>query len=98
MMAEILNEEAINTPLPPTPRVGQKERPPLGELSVVGENQQTPLIIDIASISKKSSRKKKHNKENLRKPEVLEDEYESSSSSAVEEARRELRSVHSMWK
>lgn len=94
-ITQVLDEEAINTPLPPTPRFGQTERPPLGEL-VVGENEQIPIMMNVILKSKKQIRKKKHNKENLRRPEVLEDEYESSSSSAVDEVRRELRSVHSM--
>ena len=90
---ETLNEEAINIPLPPTPRAERLGRQPLAEIEV-GENEQAPIALDIKLKLKEFSSKTKYRQKHS-SPEILEDEYESSNSSAVEEARRELIAVYS---
>lgn len=85
--------QAIDVPLPSTPK---RERAPLGDISAnqQGEPVSTELLIELANLmktpnhkcSKKSggTKRTQQNKENV--PEVLEDDNESVSSSAVDEA------------
>ena len=89
---EALDEDAINVPLPPTPRAERLDRQPLAEIEI-GENEQAPIVLDIKLKQKKFSSKSKYRQKHSN-PEILEDEYESSNSSAVEEARRELIAVY----
>ena len=89
---EALNEDAINAPLPPTPIAERLDRQPLAEIEI-GENEQAPIVLDIKLKQKKFSSKSKYRQKHS-SPEILEDEYESSNSSAVEEARRELIAVY----
>lgn len=99
----ILEDEAnvaAATPLPSTPTMN---RPPLGEVAgnIYGESTSQEELDGAVKLmtkvtpkgrkarnTKKTSKKNSVEKEN--KSEVLEDEYQSSSSSAVEEAREEL--------
>ena len=97
-------EEAALVPLPATPQRG--DRAPLGE--IVLNDQDPPKIqleVDLGKPVKQPSSnkgksgacKKSSNKENKVPdiaPEVLEDDCESSASSAVEEACEELRGAH----
>ena len=91
---------AASTPLPPTP---VKQRVPLGEISdnVATEAQVAELEQKLVPAKKGSVRGKKANvtkKTNKRKkvkamdvePKILEDDNESSTSSAVEEACQDL--------
>ena len=91
---------AVSTPLPPTP---VKQRVPLGEISdnVATEAQVAELEQKLVPAKKGSVRGKKANvtkKTNKQKkvkamdvePKILEDDNESSTSSAVEEACQDL--------
>ncbi|MCJ1333901.1 hypothetical protein MMC10_010607 [Thelotrema lepadinum] len=95
-------EDAVRVPLPSTPQ--RSDRAPLGEIFL--NEQEAPKIqleVNLEKPAKKptekkskgAGRKKKATKENSRPgsgPEVIEDDCESSASSAVEEACQELRS------
>ena len=90
-------QEAASIPLPSTPQ--RSERAPLGEIKV-NEQGSSPRIELEVNLSKpemksgKPGRKRKAVKENARpcsRVEVIEDDCESSASSAAEEACRELR-------
>ena len=95
-------EVAAQVPLPSTPK-GGGHRAPLGEISLnEQEAAKIQLEVDLDKPARKpekksrgAGRKKKNVKENFRPssgPEVIEDDCESSASSAVEEACHELRS------
>ena len=91
------SEIAASTPLPPTP---VKKRVPLGEISdnIATEAQVAELEQKLVPAKKGSVRGKKAKKTNKQKkvkamnaePEILEDDNESSTSSAVEEACQDL--------
>ncbi len=91
------SEIAASTPLPPTP---VKKRVPLGEISdnIATEVQGAELEQKLVPAKKGSVRGKKAKKTNKQKkvkamdaePEILEDDNESSTSSAVEEACQDL--------
>ena len=96
-------EDAVEVPLPSTPQKG--DRAPLGEIFL--NEQEAPKIqleVNLEKPAKKptekkakvAGRKKKAAKENAQpgsSPEVVEDDCESSASSAVEEACLDLRSA-----
>lgn len=87
-------EDAAEIPLPSTPQ--RVERVPLGEINLNPEEEPKILLeFDLSKPAKKASKSKKtkgakrkseggENKENT--PEVIDDDYQSTESSAVEEA------------
>ena len=89
-------EEAAQIPLPATPKM---ERTPLGEITLNQEDE--PKIVLAVNLSKpgkkaakskdtKTGRKKKDTSNKENGPEIIEDDYQSATSSAVEEACEEL--------
>ena len=88
-------DEAAQIPLPLIPRA---ERTPLGEIALNREEESRILLeVDLFKPAKKANKKKPAkaerkrddmNKENI--PEVVEDDSQSTASSAVEEACEDL--------
>ena len=88
--------DAAEIPLPSTP---QGDRPPLGEIStnpqeenriILEVNLTKPVKKDGKGRKAKGTKSKMHGADKENVPEVMEDDFQSSASSAAEEAREEL--------